>query len=358
MHQTQSNAYILLLFLFGMYFSSNCQDSLIKPKKIKILPVPAFGYSPETRTYIGAVALFTIDLYQDSITRSSNAKIEFNYTWNKQSILEGEWHYFFKEEKWYTHGLLHYSDYPDLYYGIGANTPETNELTFESTRIKTEINLLKKIRNKLFLGFGLRYFNYSKIHFFEKPNPYSELQNSSNFGIKLIALHDSRNNILTPTAGTFIEIKNTFNFSKNNYDQIAFDFRKYYKPFKKYTHVFAGRAYHSSVLGTPAFYDQSLIGSDKFVRGYFYGRFRDKNLTTIQLEYRMKLFWRFGLATFGGVSMIYPNLKNLDNNMVKPNLGAGLRFLVDKKENTFLRFDYAIGTGKQSGFYVSFGESF
>jgi hypothetical protein len=35
-----------------------------------------------------------------------------------------------------------------------------------------------------------------------------------------------------------------------------------------------------------------------------------------------------------------------------------LRFLVDKKEGTNLRFDNAIGSGKNSGFYISFGESF
>lgn len=71
------------------------QDSM-KVKKVKVLPVPAFGYSPETKTYIGAVALFTFNFYNDSITRLSNAKVEFNYTWNKQAIIDCAWNLFSK----------------------------------------------------------------------------------------------------------------------------------------------------------------------------------------------------------------------------------------------------------------------
>ena len=72
----------------------------------------------------------------------------------------------------------------------------------------------------------------------------------------------------------------------------------------------------------------------------------------------MKIAWRFGLAVFGGSGFVYSDIIKLTNSNVKPNAGIGLRFLVDKKENTFLRFDYAIGKEGQNGFYVSFGESF
>ena len=111
--------------LFTLYFSlfifpnASGQDSI---KRVKILPVPTIGYSPETSTYLGAVTLFTLNMFKDSLTRTSNAKFEFNYTWNKQLILDTEWNYFFKEEKWFTKGKLQYSDYPDFYYGVGSKT--------------------------------------------------------------------------------------------------------------------------------------------------------------------------------------------------------------------------------------------
>ena len=346
---------VLLCFMAGQNLFS--QDS-IKVKKVKVLPVPTFGYSPETKTYVGVVSLFTIDLYQDSVTRSSNSKVEFNYTWNKQIILETEWNYFFKDEAWFTQGLLHYSKYPDLYYGIGDNTSNSAEVNFESTRIKADIDLLKNINNKWFAGIGLNYYNFGNVSYSSEKMDYLELKDASNWGLKMILLKDSRNNILTPTKGTYLKFINSFKFSDAFYDQITLDVRRYYSFGKKQNQTIAGRFYQSSVINTPPFYDYSLIGGDKLVRGYYFGRYREKNLSTLQLEYRVNLFWKIGLATFGGVTALYPDITSIDKITARPNLGVGLRFLVDKKENTSLRFDYAAGSNDQSGFYVSFGESF
>ncbi len=52
--------------LFLLTCNSALSQDAAKVKKIKILPVPVFGYSPETRTYVGAVMLFTLDLYGDA----------------------------------------------------------------------------------------------------------------------------------------------------------------------------------------------------------------------------------------------------------------------------------------------------
>lgn len=353
--------FFILSILFISATGFGQQDSTVaykKDRKVKVLPVPAFGYTPETKSYVGAVCLFNLNLYQDSFTRSSNAKIEFNYSWNKQIILETEWNYFFKQEKWFTQGLLHFSKYPDRYYGIGANTLDSSELLFQSNRIKLQGTLLKQIAPKLFIGVGLKYFDYSNLSFFNEVNTYTELSSQRTIGLKLIGLHDKRNTILTPTKGHFVEVSTSINKSNSVYSTLSLDLRKYYSFSKSFNPIIALRFYHSSLFGNAPFYDISVFGGDKLARGYFYGRFRDQHSTILQAEYRMKIAWRFGLAVFGGSGLVYSDFVKLTNANVKPNAGIGLRFLVDKKENTFLRFDYAIGKQGQNGFYVSFGESF
>jgi hypothetical protein len=120
----------------------HCQET--KPgKRISVLPVPAIGYTPETKTYVGLVTLFTFNSTTDSLTRSSNAKLEFVYTWNKQMIFETDWNYFFPAEKWFTKGWLHYSKYPDLYYGIGFDTPEAQA---NSTSKVTGLSLMSDVQ--------------------------------------------------------------------------------------------------------------------------------------------------------------------------------------------------------------------
>ena len=349
---------VLFLFLLFVYNYAQSQDK--KPvKKLSVLPVPAIGYSPETKTYIGAVTLFTFNNTLDSLTRSSNAKLEFVYTWNKQMIFETDWNFFFPGEKWFTKGRLQYfSKYPDLYYGVGFDTFGSGELSFESNRFKFDADLFRNIKSKLFLGAGINYTTYEKIKSLNDSLFYPELKDESNIGIKLIFLKDTRNNILSPSKGDYLEVSNSFNFGTSFYTKISFDYRYYHGFGKTKSNILASRFYHSSVFGTPPFYDYSMIGGDKYVRGYYLGRFRDNHFSTLQLEMRNHLFWRIGISTFGGISAVYEKMNQIENESFKPNAGIGLRFLVEKSEGTNLRFDYAVGANNQSGFYISFGESF
>lgn len=346
----------VLVFILLLILNPVCGQDSIRVKKIGILPVPAIGYSPETKTYLGAVTLFTLNMYQDSLTRTSNAKFEFNYTWNKQVILESEWNYFFKQEKWFTKGKIHFSHYPDLYYGVGSNTPENNKLSFDSRRFVFEASILKNTGNKLFTGLNLKYIDYSKVTTETTTLFYPELIAGSTLGIGYSVLRDTRNNLLTPTKGIYSYLNSTYNFAKNNFLEITLDLR-YYKTWKdKYT--LATRFINDFNIGNPPFYDYALLGGDKFVRGYYLGRYRDNNLSSLQSEFRFPAFWKIYLAAFGGLSNSYGETNNFSFVKSKYNYGFGFRFLVDKTENTFLRLDYAIGQDHNNGFYISFGESF
>ena len=344
---------IVYFFLFTPIYLWG-QDSV---KKVKILPVPAFGYSPETKTYIGGVSLFTFDFYQDSITRHSNAKIEFNYTWNRQMIIESGWNLFSKNEEWFSKGQIHFSKFPDYYYGVGSETPDTNKFAYQSNRFIFDISALKKIKPYLFTGANIKYIQYWNVSPINATSlSYPELTNNFTLGMGYSVLKDNRNSILSPTSGTYIYANSTYNFSKSNYWEFLLDLR-YYKTWNEKFTV-AGRFVNDINTNTPPFYDYAFLGGDKFVRGYYYGRYRDKNLSSFQLEFRLPIVWRFGLATFGGLSNLYPNISSIKMSNTKYNAGLGIRFMVDKKDKTNLRLDYAIGNDKNSGFYISFGESF
>lgn len=326
-------------------------------KRVKILPFPSFGYAPETSGSIGAGCLFSFNMYNDSTTRLSNAKIKAIYTLNKQIIVENVWSYFFKDESWFTDGLVHYSIYPDFYYGIGPKTPVTNKLLFNSNRFVFQGSVYKKVGQKLFSGVQIKYTDYSKLNVSDTLPSYSELHNTSAMGIGLSILKDTRNNILTPLNGWFFKVNTGFNASKyNKYGDASIDGR-YYKTWRS-RFTFAGRILTKMTFGTPAFFDYPTIGGDNIARGYRYGRYRDKNLTTIQAEFRSHLFWRIGIAGFAGVSNVFPTISKFNFGTIQPNAGLGLRVLVDKRANTSLRLDFAIGANGNNGFYVSFGESF
>ncbi len=353
-------AFILILACSHTVFGQAEGDSVSSPgskppKRVKILPVPAFGHSPETGTYIGAVSVFTLNMYPDSLTRESNAKLEINYTWKRQMILEAGWNYFFKREAWFTQGLLHYSKFPDLYYGIGERTADSAEISYQSRRAVVDVNFLKKIGPSLFIGPRIKYKEFHSISSEATAHYYPELKQGSNLGIGLTLLKDTRNNLLNASKGVYLEFGNTYNFSDESYLKTHLDLRTYKIIFKEL--VGAVRWYNELTAGNPPFYDYAMIGGDKLVRGYYLGRYREKNLSTIQAELRSRLVWRFGLALFGGVTKLYPQFSSFSLTDLKPNYGAGIRFLIDRKSNINLRLDYAFAE-EHRGFYVSFGESF
>lgn len=342
------SAFIFLCLCFSIAFGQE--------RKIKLLPIPAIGYSPETRTYVGAVTLFTLKMYDDSLTRTSNVKFEFNYTWNKQIILESAWNYFFREEKWFTAGEIHYPKYPDYYYGVGPDTPESNKLIFNSTRMYFEAFVLKNIGRKIFTGLNLKYESFNKVRPEADAPVFQELIDGNTFAIGYAILKDTRNNLLTPERGYYLFFNTSYNFSEANYVQASLDMRYYKTWSNKFT--LANRLFNKFNFGTPPFYDYAFLGGDRYVRGYYFGRFRDNDLGAWQTEFRMPVVGMLGIAAFGGLSNIYSPENPFSLSKTKYNCGLGFRIRVDKTEKTNLRVDYAMGKEGSSGFYIAFGESF
>jgi outer membrane protein assembly factor BamA len=93
------------------------------------------------------------------------------------------------------------------------------------------------------------------------------------------------------------------------------------------------------------------------MRGYYAGRFRDKNQGVLQAEYRVPLFGRMGAVGFAGIGNVGPELKDIDFKCLKYSYGGGLRIALNKTEKLNLRLDYGLGKHSQ-GFYLQLGEAF
>ena len=102
----------------------------------------------------------------------------------------------------------------------------------------------------------------------------------------------------------------------------------------------------------------ALIGGTRRMRGYFEGRFRDRNMLMAQAEYRRELGWNFGIAVFTGFGVVASELHEFEFPTIKPSAGLGLRYQLSKDEKINLRLDYGIGEGGSSGVYLTIGEAF
>lgn len=97
------------------------------------------------------------------------------------------------------------------------------------------------------------------------------------------------------------------------------------------------------------------LGDSHHLRGYYQGRYRDRNVVSTQLELRKKLNWRHGIVAWAGAGSMSSRARDVADGHWLPSVGLGYRFKIKQRMN--LRLDYGVGQ-KSSGFYFQVGEAF
>ncbi|MCU0421981.1 MAG: outer membrane protein assembly factor [Bacteroidia bacterium] len=352
----------VILFLSSTTAYSQQTDSL---PKLSVLPVPTIGRSIETNWYFGAVTLFKLKHYFKS-SLYSTAKLEFNYTLNKQVILNSAWYVYMNKNKQIMIGENAYLFFPEYYYGIGNQSSDKDGVFYSAHRVELNNALLWNTTRKFYLGGMIRVQGINNIQIKTgKLEVANELVNNNaewSYGVGPKLLVDKRSNLLNPEPGDFyIDVEEITYYKQTPTQQSSFfaniraDVRYYHKLFKKINLAWQYVGLYG--LGNQPYRLMGLLGSDSHMRGYYLGRYRDRNYTAIQTEARIQLIPWLGFTIFGGVGDVWRNYSDLQFEHIKYSTGLGLRLRVDKTDRINLRLDYAIGK-ETTGFYVAFGEAF
>ena len=179
-------------------------------------------------------------------------------------------------------------------------------------------------------------------------------------GAGLSLSYDTRNKAFWPTKGFFVQ--STFTgYNKNigsNYDFTKWivDVRLYQHLFLK--HVLAVQFYNYSTFGNTPVRNYAAIGGQDNLRGFYRGRFRDKNAATLIAEFRAPIIWKLGVCLFGGFGNVYSTQNPFVKNDLLYSFGGGLRLTILERDKLNLRIDYGYHNKYNSGLYVTIGESF
>lgn len=378
--------FITILFFLGFYpieLSAQTLDKVIEfltfyPNKkavekdntlypTKAIFTPVITYAPETNLSLGfgMKGLFKMK-GSGPETRTSNVPLTLQYTIENKYLFFSGFEVFFPQERYMLTGNVRVQSFPSLYFGIGQDTPESNKEEFTYSQVLIEPLFLKNvIRKHLFVGGG---FRYNKI-FSVAQSPNGLLENfedrgydgSTSTGIELAIVYDSRDNILNATEGAFIGVFHGFYESflggTSDFQLTKLDFRYFIQPFKNPKSIIGISLNAHFSHGDIPLLEQARLGGANSMRGYFEGRYTDRHLISGQIEWRQKLTGRWGLVGFAGVGTVAPSLNEFSMDYIRPSIGAGVRFLIDKQENLNLRLDYGIGNEK-GNYYLKLAEAF
>jgi hypothetical protein len=330
----------------------NAADST---RRVHFLPVPTLGYAPETRLYAGTVVMMPFQISPKH--RLSAAKLEVNFTQNRQRMLSASWDYYFGRDYGFSSGNILTARYPDYYWRPGSTTPQEAFTRYQAQKTDVQAEYLKRIGfNKIFAGAALRYASMQKLRYMEGDSGiWQGLHAGRVLGISLIGSHDSRDNLLNATKGMLLRWQGGVQRTGTGVHYVThkLDSRWF---FSKKHQTLALRLYVQTGSSKAPFFDLPAYGGDA-ARGYFTGRFRGERLAALQTEWRRSLGKRTGFTVFAGVGNAWMRHSG-EAFLLKPNGGLGFRYLADRRAHVNLRFDYAFGLAGQRGFYVAFGEAF
>lgn len=339
-------------------------DSDTTKIKNQILAYPVVFYLPETRWGFGAAGLYNFR-FGDEPSESNPSQIQLiaSYTQNKQLIFVMPYELYRKNNTWKIKGELTYFRYQFNAYGVGFDTKAENREIYKANAPRVRIDVLKRYK-KTFLGMRFAFDRFSMDEI--KPNGILEQQSpvglngGINAGIGMLAHNDERNFIFNPTKGHYVELES---FLSNKVTGSDFNFFRLFVNASKYiklgeNHTIAGNINSVFIQGSPPFFDMPFFGTPRIMRGYQDRRFMDKNMLVLQSEYRFPLYKRLqgvGFISTGTVGKTYASLFSYHYQLA---YGAGLRFIINKKDRVRIRLDYGLTPSEGGAFYLTINDAF
>jgi hypothetical protein len=332
-----------------------------KSRDSSFVALPVIFYTPETKLALGVGGGYYFRT--GPATKPSRLDGFMMYTLRKQFRITLAPDIYFRRNTYRVQSLFSFSHFPDKFFGIGPDTTKEMEEDFVSRYYLIQLNIQRKLFLNLSAGVKFELGKFSLVEVAEDgllaSGEVPGTEGGIGSGIGLYVNWDTRDNVYFPSFGSYHQAYAVFFGraigSDYLFNKYVLDLRKYFSCFT--SHVLAIQGYFSFISGDPPFQMMSLMGGLYNMRGYWTGRFRDKNLIAVQAEYRVPLWRRIGVVGFAGVGNVAARLSDFSQSDLKYSVGFGLRYAFNPEEKLNIRLDIGF-TKEGSGFYVTATEAF
>lgn len=339
-------------------------------RKKSLVVLPVLTSAPETGIEAGGTAL--LSFYTDTAHRETRISNIFAYataTTKGQERFSISTVYWTPRNKHYYTGTIEYQNFPFNFYGIGNDTRLADADAIIEKRFKLNFTSQTLLGSNIYAGYSLGGFNYAYGDKAGGILARSALAEDKNGGANIFAgpalVYDTRNNNTYTTMGMIVTAY--FNlmqgvFANNSFTGGLFNIEySQFLPISKMLTLGIDAQEQSLTGGRSPFYLLPQLGNDEIMRGYYTGRYRDRNLFAAQTELRYRINARFGIAAFAGTGEVFRSQFSMSG--LKPDYGGGIRYFFDADKGLAIRLDYGIGQKppgepRETGFYISLGQSF
>ena len=334
-------------------------ESNLPPNIVRLSPYVSVGYSPERSgmLYGGLNLRYLSDLKSKEI---SSFDFAADISLNLSVGASASGIHYSPKGKFVIDWGAGYDYSPIQFWGVenigqAKDAPSTS-LTSHKLKVKGDF-LYRDIRSGIYIGpiAGLDFYRNAKVA-------------DSSFVIGLApeeldlftGLHfiwDKRDNMVYPTRGVCMDLLQRFFFPLRGGTETFYNttaLLDVYIPAWKGA-VFMLDFYGDFVYGNAPWMMWPLLGQDSHLRGYYNGRYREKNLFSAQLEFRQKIKEIHAIVVWGGAGWMFHDVKSFNVNTVLPTVGLGYRLNVG---GFVLHIDFGVGREWQNSLTAGFSASF
>ena len=332
-------------------------------KKIDFGFIPGPNYSATTGLGLGLLGTATYSAdHTDPTLPRSNASVYSNMTTAGFFMVGLRGNHIFPHENFQLDYKVNLSTFSTSYWGMGyANADnDDNETDYRRNRINAMARFMVKLAPNTYIG---PFVNYRVTQASDVNEDFSYLWQGQDKTIHtytagLSFTYDSRDFMLNASKGVFVQIDQTFTprcfgNGKYNFSTTEATFATYGKLWKGA--ILAGELHGQFNYGHIPWSQLATVGSNDRMRGYYEGRYNDKNVIEGQVELRQHIKGRNGVVAWVALANAFPDFKNIAWRYTLPNAGVGYRWEFKKRIN--IRVDYGF-TRNGGGFIFNINEAF
>ncbi|MFN1140577.1 BamA/TamA family outer membrane protein [Serratia quinivorans] len=337
-------------------------DQYHKAKGVNWTVLPGPFYTPELKLGLGAAAagLYRVDP-NDKVTQNSSIAFTGFVSTSGALGLGLNNYTFFSDDQWRLFVTGSVAKIPTEFWGVGYDAAQGSGQKYTQDSFSVHPQVFYRLVDNLYAGVG---WDFSTLNAkVDDPHPgdtfsrYTDSTTPQSSGTTFALNYDTRDAITQPKKGQYASASYSLFDpslgSDTHFTALQLQYN-YYFPLNE-NDVLAFDAWGRFARGDVPWDRLSQAGDDRRLRGYYQGRYRDKDVVSSQIEYRKKLNWRHGYVLWLGAGSLGDSLGKMGQHPILPTLGAGYRFEI--KPNMNLRLD--LGVGRESaGFYFQVAEAF
>jgi len=359
-----------LVHLTGQSMAQEDQERLFSSdtieviKRVQVLGLPVVFYTPESSFGGGGgIQFFFPNQRSEYNKRITNIFSTVIYTANKQLSINILPQVYLFDGKMFLDGDFLYKIYPNSFWGVGSDMPESNLEKYNMETFSVRLALLNRIPPSLNFGFKYQYENHKMLEVVEGGIMDTAMIAGSDgaitSGLSFVLNYDDRDNVYSPVNGNYLIFEGGFSSrtfgATHAYNKYLFDLRKYVPVAGK--HTIALQVYLHASSGNVPFQSMAWLGGPERNRGYFKGRYMNNNYLLFQADTRWRIHRRVHVNAFASLGQIAGKTEALFEHP-KFSGGVGLRYKLLKSNPTLIRVDFGVNQYGGSGIYFGVNEAF